>query len=131
DGWCPAGTARWQIVDASGTRETWCKRPDGTAHGPYERVDVDGGRLREGRFAGGLPDGVWRVFHAGTAQVAREEGFASGLPHGVWKAWDVGGALLYEHPWAHGRACGIWRDFASDGHHEVDRGPCEDVAPPD
>lgn len=124
---CPPGTQAWQR-DGEGddSTERWCRDTDtGLAHGPYQRTRADL-VLAAGAFDQGRADGAWRWSDpAGGAEAEVEGAFVLGLPDGAWSAARADGTPAWEHAWAMGVPCGLWRDWL-DGElvSEVERGDC-------
>lgn len=62
---CPDGTSLREVVypasgSIRGTTHRWCKRSDGTRHGPSAAWWDNGARQHQGRYDEGLEAGTWR-----------------------------------------------------------------------
>ena len=86
---CPSGTAAMDVPQPSGSLHQ-CQRPDGTAHGPSQRLDSAGKILERGFFEDGFEQGSWR-YYDGSGRVVRVGQMSSGRPAGAWTHFDPSG----------------------------------------
>lgn len=87
---------------------------EGQRHGPFVERHRNGKVAREGRYAGGLKVGVWRVaFESGAPE--EESEWRDGTAHGRFRAWWPGGAPRVDGRHCGGAQCGRWRTFDASG----------------
>jgi len=83
---CPAGTTFVKGRSAQGTTLQWCRKPDGTPHGPWSSYYENGQRWLSGQFVNARKQGNWRSWYNNGRRKA-EGPFRDGLPHGRWISW--------------------------------------------
>ena len=115
--------------------------------GPYRRMGEGGVALVEGRFEGGLREGLWvERYPDGTERsrgdwrAGRRDGpwswwyedggakkrgvYLDERPDGPWTEWYRGGDLRVKGSWAEGKPTGVWREWhpggqlASEGRYQ-------------
>ncbi len=86
---CPDG-AELQELAADGIVDRWCARPDGTAHGPSQRLDSSGRIVERGYWENGVASGHWRYYDT-KGRVTRVGQMTGGLPEGAWTHYDPTG----------------------------------------
>lgn len=133
---CPPDTDAFEARDAaSDTDERWCvSRGSGLVHGPYVKRVADV-IAASGAFHEGRADGPWEWRDPAFAPAGTDVtgGFAAGLADGAWVATArASGDPVWEHHFAAGEACGLWRDWV-DGElvSEIQHAACDGSVTPE
>lgn len=87
---CPDGTVAVEVPAPAATLRQ-CQRPDGTAHGPSQKLDADGRVLERGYFDEGVEQGNWRYYDS-AGRIVRAGQMSAGRPEGAWTHFDPKGA---------------------------------------
>jgi len=88
--------------------------------GPWSLFGPDGTRFATGRFANGLPVGIWKQFHANGALQERAT-LRDGVRHGEAATFDEHGARLSTGRYENGVPGGAWIFWAPDGQVDAAR----------
>lgn len=99
---CPAGASKRSLSDVS------CFLPDGTRHGPGERLGSNDKPLEVGTWNRGRRDGAFKLNYPSGRK--RGEGlFAADLEEGPWLFFREDGTLEESGVFRHGRREGPWK----------------------
>jgi antitoxin component YwqK of YwqJK toxin-antitoxin module len=101
------------LAVAPAPEPTWfCAKPDGTRHGAFVTLFVDGTPQITGSYRDGVRDGTWVRRHP-SGGVAERGAYAAGMKHGKWKQLGPTGNVLGEYDLSAGT--GIERRWFDDG----------------
>ncbi|HEY0482603.1 MAG TPA: hypothetical protein VGD37_34010 [Kofleriaceae bacterium] len=110
---CPAGLSAASRTTLRGV-ETWCRDDRGVRSGPFERRFPRGQLAERGRYAAGVLDGDYALFHANGSPHLRGR-YVRGLRDGAWRAWHDNGKPWLEVSYAAGRPVGTWLEYDYTG----------------
>lgn len=132
---CSGASDAFERSDPStATLERWCvSRESRLPHGPYERT-TDGVVVASGAFDEGRAHGPWAWRDPDFAGPGTDVtgAFVRGDADGAWVATArPSGDPVWEHHFAAGEACGLWRDWV-DGQlvSELQYPACDGSVPP-
>lgn len=83
---CPSGT-RLEAATYDFGHVMNCLNADDRLEGPYRSWHLDGSRLSEGRWKGGLREGAWTWWEPDGTLRSQGSYDTNGLPHGPW-LWE-------------------------------------------
>ena len=86
---CPEGTRVVDVPQLDGSLRQ-CQLPDGTAHGPSQRLDPTGRVRARGFYEAGVEQGSWRHYDS-AGRILRSGQMSAGRPKGAWTHFDPQG----------------------------------------
>ena len=109
---CPPDTSRSGSDEDEG--QAWCALPNGTKHGPFVEVSVEGRLLTRGQYHQGERYGPWLAWHK-SGRRWWMGWYRSGQRHGSWIEISESGNLVEMGQYRDGTRDGQWISHLADG----------------
>lgn len=101
-------------ISIDGHREGLGHRVQGKQQGRWTLFRPDGERAATGKFAAGVPVGIWKVFH-GNGALQEQAVMHDGVRHGDAATFRADGSRESAGSYEHGQPAGPWQFWAADG----------------